>query len=71
MPNDTLPPEVGTMNAHSIVKAEELLAGYPLPAPLRRTLEADLRDAVDRGFHIDLEQLGAADGARPMLVEPA
>ena len=46
------------MNACNMVKAEELLAGYPLPTPLRRTLQADLRDALDRGFHIDLEQLG-------------
>lgn len=42
----------------SIVKRiEQTVAAAPLPRPLREEVEANLLDAVRKGFAVDLEQL--------------
>lgn len=38
----------------------EAMEAGALPEPLKAKLEIDLRDAVRRGFHVDLEQLELA-----------
>ena len=38
-------------------RAREMILRRGLPQPLEERLQVDLRDAVRRGFHVDLEQL--------------
>lgn len=43
----------------TISKAQQLLASFPLPSSLKEKVREDLEDATNRGFAVDLEQLGA------------
>lgn len=43
-----------------VVQAREIIAAGALPEPLKAKLKVDLRDAVRRGFHVDLQQLELA-----------
>lgn len=43
-----------------VVQAREIIAAGALPERLKARLKVDLRDAVRKGFHVDLEQLELA-----------
>lgn len=47
------------MKSHAL-QAREIIAAGALPESLKARLEVDLRDAIRRGFHVDLEQLELA-----------
>ncbi len=38
-------------------QAQEMIVRRALPQTLKERLQVDLRDAVRRGFHVDLDQL--------------
>lgn len=48
-----------TMESHAL-QARQIIAARALPEPLKARLEVELRDAIRRGFHVDLEQLELA-----------
>jgi hypothetical protein len=38
-------------------EAQRVIAAGALPETLKRKLQVDLRDAIRRGFHVDVEEL--------------
>ena len=42
------------------VHARDILAAGRLPEPVKEKLAVDLRNAIRRGFHVDLDQLELA-----------
>jgi len=43
----------------TVERIQQTVAAVPLPRPLREEVEANLMDAVRKGFVVDLEQLCA------------